>query len=213
MTLRNLSSPAHEALVVLGDALALSHVPRWAIVPTTRVQSVSDHSYRVGWIAVTILKLTGMWTRELAQQVMVMAVAHDLSESHSGDIPTPFKRAMVGSGGDYHIATKEAFAGAPIIARHTLTMADRIEAVTWLERWGASGGPNVESQATRVAGSIHRSLVEFIDTLAPYRHEFMYAYEMVIAAIREDYGRFDRRKPQPPQPPQSPDIAPAGENR
>lgn len=121
----------------LTDLLALSHVPRWSIVPRIREQYVSDHVFRVIVIATELsdrLKLTAP-TSLNACALILSALYHDAEESRTGDIPTPAK-GKIGDirPADYCPWLADIDLNADM--RRALELADLIEAYTWLERWG-----------------------------------------------------------------------------
>ena len=72
----------------LHDLLALSHIPRWVIVPHSIPQSVADHSFRATVILIELIRRLEMHLPTLA---LVWALVHDAPESWTGDIPGPFK--------------------------------------------------------------------------------------------------------------------------
>ena len=114
-------------MINLGDALNISYVPRWTIVPMLREQSVSDHTYRV---MVIYLRLCV----EFGETPNLMRVLlHDAPEARTGDIPSPVKA---------HIKAQwpalDTY-GAPWLTPGedpVLKLADLIEAFTWLKLWG-----------------------------------------------------------------------------
>jgi len=66
-------------------------VPRWAIIKTSKTQSVAEHSYNVAMI--TRIILTGFILTPLDDNdIILMALDHDWkSEVYTGDIPNPAK--------------------------------------------------------------------------------------------------------------------------
>lgn len=73
----------------------LAHVPRWAILPTTRVQSVAEHSFYVALYTAEIIS----FALECGYQVfndfaiaVQYALVHDRDEAYMSDIPGPIKR-------------------------------------------------------------------------------------------------------------------------
>lgn len=129
------------------DLLALMHVPRWAIVPVGRPQSVAEHTFGVMVILLdlpTVLDL-GVPTHELARCLRV-ALTHDGDEAWSGDLPGPFKgeltkqdgglafnRTLVARGCDW---TDAEIAPYPTLYRLMVKLADLIEALVYLTKWG-----------------------------------------------------------------------------
>lgn len=74
----------------------MSHVPRWGIVPVSRFQSVSEHSYFVSLYVMEMLKLPAFdhWTQDLKFCALRQALVHDVAEARMSDIPGPVKRMI-----------------------------------------------------------------------------------------------------------------------
>lgn len=74
----------------------MSHVPRWGIVPTSRVQSVAEHSYYVSLYVMEMLKLPAFdhWTSDRKFCAVRYALVHDVAEARMSDIPGPVKRMI-----------------------------------------------------------------------------------------------------------------------
>lgn len=127
------------------DLLALSHVPRWGVVPVTRPQSVAEHSFRVAAIAMEICRYIN--GEELPSagiieyHVILWALVHDAPESETGDFPSTIKD-------DFGVKILKVFEDArcPWIGKmrmriHPLEaaivgVADKIEAILWIRIWG-----------------------------------------------------------------------------
>jgi hypothetical protein len=138
----------------LTDLLALSHVPRWAIVPHLKPQSVADHSFRV---AVIYLELCDRCKIPASLAGLTRALFHDGAEARSGDIPGPFKRSLNGDlAGAEKKATPWLEDGSSLSPddRWALKMADIIEAYTFISQQGQ--GPH----AARTTGLVWESLKE-----------------------------------------------------
>lgn len=101
------------------QALRLSYVPRWGIVPVLRPQSVAEHTYRVMVIVRYLAKVMNM-SDSLTAKVVVEALEHDFEEHATGDTPSPAKKAHSPQ--------------APLVK-----LADTIEAYLWLATWGSKG--------------------------------------------------------------------------
>lgn len=79
----------------------LAFVPRWGIVRTIRHQNVAEHSYFVALIVDDLIN----WVNAKApfyhiaavarNQMMLLALFHDLSEAVTGDITGPIKKNIV----------------------------------------------------------------------------------------------------------------------
>lgn len=124
---------------MLKEGLRLSHVPRWSTVDRLKEQSVADHSFRVAIIALNLVDwLIFKGIKEINRgKVVELAILHDIAESHTGDVPTPFKRNI------------KAIAGATAYQRlfptgheghlyemDVVKIADVMESITWIERYG-----------------------------------------------------------------------------
>lgn len=118
------------------EKLNLSYVPRWAIVPMLRPQSVADHSWRVAIIVEELINrliLRANFDHTDTVYVMVAALRHDMDEVKTGDIPSLEKP-------DFKMP--ESNTGL------LLKVADMIEARTWIRMWG---------HPERVAGVINHT--------------------------------------------------------
>ncbi len=71
----------------------LSYVPRWGIIPTTRTQSVAEHSYYVCLYTDNICNYMG-YDPALSRSCLSYAVIHDRDECFMSDIPGPVKRSI-----------------------------------------------------------------------------------------------------------------------
>ena len=74
----------------LQSACALHYIQRWVIVPMRRPQSVMEHSYRVAVITDFLSRGSNLERTPLLQYAMY----HDILETVTGDIPSPYKSAM-----------------------------------------------------------------------------------------------------------------------
>jgi len=120
----------------LNDLLALSHVPRWAIVAHSKPQSVADHTFRVMVIALSLSRLLNI---DLSRSAILDILYHDADESRSGDVPAPFKDRY---------PLPRAWETCPWLNEHArrddvsaeqrtiIVLADLIEAYTFIHRWG-----------------------------------------------------------------------------
>lgn len=61
---------------------------RFHTIPTLRVQNVGEHSFGVAWLCEWLTGGTA------SKDLIMAALAHDLAEHITGDIPAPAKRAM-----------------------------------------------------------------------------------------------------------------------
>lgn len=80
---------------------AMEHRTRWAIVPTTKDQLLSSHSYFVAMYSMWIVDhiLTEEWLGKVSRdKVIEAALLHDLEETFTGDIVSPVKKEMLREG-------------------------------------------------------------------------------------------------------------------
>lgn len=118
----------------INDLLALSYVPRWAVVRTLRQQTVADHSFRVAIIAMELVQQFHIdWRPDI---VIWHALTHDADESVTGDIPAVAKNyGVTKPTGGYIVQLPEGM--LPTMEEIRLVkLADIIEAYTWLHMNG-----------------------------------------------------------------------------
>lgn len=140
------------------DLLALSHVPRWTIIATSRQQSVAEHSHRVAVIAQYILDdIAPSASNGWHEEILRWAIMHDGPEAITGDIPTPFKRILHESG----FETSESQAcewyseekrKVSAVKKSVVSLADTIEAVSFISKWGTG------AVAKRIAEEMEKRL-------------------------------------------------------
>ena len=95
-------------------------VPRWAIIKTSKAQSVAEHSYNVAMI--TKIILSDFITTPLDDnEIIVTALGHDFHEIYTGDIPTPAKM-------------RKTDAEAMPIEKMIIKLADCIESYAFIKR-------------------------------------------------------------------------------
>lgn len=102
----------------LREALNLSYVPRWAIVPMMRQQTVTDHCWRVAMIASHLAARVGT---PGVERVSYLAMVHDLEEVRTGDTPSSYKPDPNFSDLTSHYLV--------------VKVADYIEQLTWATMW------------------------------------------------------------------------------
>jgi 5'-deoxynucleotidase len=132
-------------MVTLTNLLTLSHVPRWVIIDTSKSQTVADHSFRVAAICLAFAKeLDAIGLKVDIAHVLLKAITHDIGESKSGDIPTPYKKELKSFGFTDSI---DDFA---TIEEYVIKLADLIEAYTFISRYGIKAN----RVATELLGSL-----------------------------------------------------------
>lgn len=86
---------SNESDVIVSDLLSLADVPRWAVVGTTRQQSVAEHSFNVAAIARCIVLRKCDWDQDPDLGIILeWALLHDAGECVTGDIPAPIRKAL-----------------------------------------------------------------------------------------------------------------------
>lgn len=141
-----LSTPNNLYEDELQKLLTLSNVPRWAIIDTTRTQSVGEHSFRVAAITLQLVKefdRRGIYVSK--SKALELAITHDIDEAWSGDLPTPFKRLRNLQESTFKPNTNEAF---------LVKLADLLEAAIWLDRYGV--------RAKHISDNIYTEVVALI---------------------------------------------------
>lgn len=76
--------------LTIHEKLRMGEIKRWHMVSTTRQQTLAEHSYGVMLIAVEIAKYSNIDP----DQVMKLALFHDIDEVRTGDLSPPAKYFM-----------------------------------------------------------------------------------------------------------------------
>jgi hypothetical protein len=150
------------------QALRLTFVPRWCIVPMHRHQSVAEHSFRVSIIAGAIATKLGFGPA-LVNGIMTAALLHDKEEAISGDIPNPYKRQ--GNVGLY--VNVPLTTGSECIVQ----VADRYEALVWIRAWGS--GPRVPGIIAGIEGELAESVSNASRAIEGFIDAYMWVRERV----------------------------------
>jgi hypothetical protein len=141
----------------LTDLLALTHVPRWAIVAMRRPQSVGEHIYRTLIIFTELCEAVG-W--EVTAPALYSVLTHDAQEARTSDIPgssagvsgfvipelSDYESPVTVSDVAWRAATESSpwlveerkrflFATSPVDCA-LLKLADHMEAHSWLVLYG-----------------------------------------------------------------------------
>ncbi len=140
-----------------------SHIKRWTIINTTKEQNLAEHQYNVTIIAMRL------FVGELSAQFIAAAMFHDACEIRYGDIPTPGKNFIRGSGTgadggdifkymDESIMPSIPFIGGKLSEREAvyIKLADLIEAAWWIGENGAG------HHARTVAAKCWRAVEDFV---------------------------------------------------
>lgn len=170
----------------LCDLMRLQHTMRWSIVPTTRTQSVAEHSFNVAMIAGRIARHAPICID--AGVLREAALMHDAPEAILGDMPTPTKSKMRDAG--FEPSTIETMvcgpmAKLPIQYNYIIKAADILEGIHFLTNFGA--GP----RATAVLGQLTRAYDTMIISVRDGMMETMsddHAGKMALALhlVREE---------------------------
>ena len=166
----------------IDEKLRLMYVNRWNMVPTSREQSVAEHSYNVVVIAEEIAKRINLRQGERTVDIDWLrkyGILHDQLEALTGDIPTPTKSLL----SDIHpmifdrVAKRldprhrEELSRCPSIERAIVKSADFIEAILYLERYGVG----------RYAAKVKNGLVtRFLGLMAKYEETNPYEIDWSI---------------------------------
>lgn len=152
------------------EQLRACHVKRWHIVQTSREQTLAEHSFAVAVIAGSLaasMRYAGLLHSNLRLQLLQWALSHDIMEVRTGDMPTPFKRALEKVGGKGIVEKAEAevdndTTGAWRMVKGTeietiVKLADQIEAIFFLQDNG------VGAHATQVLDGLRTILAEMVN--------------------------------------------------
>lgn len=137
----------------LTDLLNLEDVKRWGRIPLYRPQSVAEHSFRVAAICMEIADQLGS-TGYLAA-LLPWAILHDGPECETGDIPyvvkTPEIRRQLAAFEEklcpwYPQLNSQISKAMNAIVK----LADKIEEVIYLNKWGAPGSEEAYEMSYRL---------------------------------------------------------------
>lgn len=169
------------------EQLRACHVRRWHIVQTSREQTLAEHSYAVAVIAGTVaarIRWTGLLHDSNQLRLVQWALSHDMIEVRTGDMPTPFKRALEQVAGPGVVERAEDvvdrdMAGAHRKIRGTevemiVKLADQIEAIYFLQDNG------VGAHARQVLDGLRAILAQMVN-----EYEKQYPALSIRAGVRE----------------------------
>lgn len=150
------------------DFLRASYTKRWTIVNTSRQQTIAEHSFNVAMIAQYLAELTdwnGVFHSSEVLQLQSWALLHDIVEIYTGDIPTPFKRALEKHGAKISDAEEEflkEYGGAAREAEQSIfgvivKFADMLEAIWFLKDHG------IGDHASKVLSGLYENLYSMVD--------------------------------------------------
>lgn len=144
----------HNEQKELAQLLTLSVVPRWQIISTYKNQTVAEHSFNVAAIVLTLVKefdRRGLYISK--SKALELAIIHDMEESYTGDIPTPYKRQLKAMGMIQEMKksdSNEAF---------VVKLADLLESTMWLDRYGV--------KSDHISDKIYTEAIELVRQRMP----------------------------------------------
>lgn len=157
--------------VSLRDQLNLMQVNRYPICFTNKQQTVAEHTY--GVIVIT-LQLAALAPGLDANAAVAYAILHDVDESETGDIPSPFKRRLRRECPQVSEVLDRPI-NVPKPVKDLVKMADFVEAILFLKEYGGS------LRANQVLGDVMNNFIKFCASQsndAPYATKLA-AREMV----------------------------------
>lgn len=156
------------------EQLRLCHVKRWHIVQTHREQTVAEHSYAVAVIAGSLaaaMRWNGLLHDGQRLRLLQWAMSHDMMEAKTGDMPTPFKRALEAVGGAGIVDKAEDWVDRDTAAAYRsikgtevemiVKLADQIEAIFFLQDNGYG------QHAIEVLDGLRHILSSMVNDIAP----------------------------------------------
>ncbi len=150
------------------DFLRASYTKRWTIINTTKTQSVGEHSFNVAVIAARLGELfdwNGRFHNTQAFKLIMWSLFHDIPEIYTGDMPTPFKRALQKHGANILAAEEEFLKDYGGKARDAedseygmiVKFADLLEAIWFLKDHGTG------EHAKKVLSGLYDNLYDMTD--------------------------------------------------
>ncbi len=150
------------------DLLRASYTKRWTIVNTSRQQTIAEHSFNVAIIASRLGALfdwNGRFHHTESLNLIMWSLYHDIVEIYTGDMPTPFKRALEKHGANILAAEEEFSKGYGGWSRDAegkthgmiVKFADLLEAIWFLKDHG------IGEHAKQVLSGLYDNLYEMTD--------------------------------------------------
>lgn len=132
-------------MLTLSEQLRAAHVRRWHIVQVAREQTLAEHLFCVAVIAGALANRM-KWYEALSHstrlQLLNWALWHDMMEVRTGDMPTPFKKALEQVAGEGVVEKAEELIDHDAMGMHrqvrgtvveaVVKMADLLEAIKFL---------------------------------------------------------------------------------
>lgn len=155
-------------MISASEWLRASYTKRWTIVNTIKPQSIAEHSFNVVGIALRLadtIKWSGRLHHSQQLALVMWALSHDIVEIYTGDIPTPFKRALEKHGAKITAAEEEFIKeyGGMTRAAETevygmiVKFADILEAIWFLKDNG------IGDHAKHVLSGLYEAMYDMTD--------------------------------------------------
>lgn len=154
-------------MLTLAEQLRAAHVRRWHIVQVHREQTLAEHLFCVAAIAGSLAQRIawhGIMHHSQRLELLNWALWHDIMEVRTGDIPTPFKRALVEANGPRTIEKAEEMIDTSVHGMNRavkdteiemiVKLADSIEAINFLSQNGAG------AHASQVLDGLYETMFE-----------------------------------------------------
>ena len=154
------------------EQLRACHVKRWHIVQTSREQTLAEHSFAVAVIAGSLaaaMRWKGLLQDTGKLKLLQWALAHDIIEVRTGDVPTPFKRDLEAVGGKGIVEKAEDRVDIDTMAAYRqvkgsdieaiVKLADQIEAIFFLQDNG------VGAHAKQVLDGLRAILADMVNDI------------------------------------------------
>lgn len=159
------------------DLLALSDLKRWNVIPTTKDQTVGQHTFRVAVIAWEIVeRYNRIPAKDIPPPVcrinigdlLMASLMDDGAECLTGDQPSNLKRILKDKGINWTEVELDlcpwlADNPAGPVTHGIIKIADKIESGAWLSLYGAHG---TNTLVIELKFQAHRRAIE-LDELAP----------------------------------------------
>lgn len=178
-------------MLTLTEQLRAAHVRRWHIVQVHREQTLAEHLFCVAAISGDLavrMAWSGILHHSDRLQLLNWALWHDLLEVRTGDIPTPFKRALRDANGENAIEKAEDMVDSETGGLRRLVvnteiemivkLADSIEAIRFLNDNG------IGSHAKQVLDGLYDVLFEQINLFGK-RYNILPVRDAVRAVCKE----------------------------
>ncbi len=168
----------------LCDKMRLQHTQRWTIVPTTRPQSVAEHSFNVAIIVEAMMAIAPVSMP--TKSVITSALMHDSEEAILGDMPTPTKSKMRDLGFDPSQLDAMVSGRAellPIDCRYFLKAADLLDSIHFLTNFGT--GKRAAAVLKQLNKAYDTMIVNVHHALTMLDEQTAHKMALVLHEIRE----------------------------